>query len=134
MRNSLKDEKLLEKTTYTSMNCLQVFSIYFLILLFVSTVSSKLNFKHCACMQKYPSGNLGDTLPAATDLIYNNSFYLGPYFIEWHSSCVSNMASVQRVINSYDTSTIWIASPFIYIWYSSQKINNWQNVLEKELH
>ena len=71
MRNSLKDEKLLEKTTYTSVNCLQVFGFDISILLFMSTASSKLNFKHSARMQKYPSGDLGDALLSATDLIYN---------------------------------------------------------------
>ena len=40
MRNSLKDEKHLEKT-YTSVNCLYVFGFYILILLFLSTISSK---------------------------------------------------------------------------------------------
>ena len=38
----------------------------------MSTASSKLNFKHRAQMQKYPSGNLGDALLSATDLIYNS--------------------------------------------------------------
>ena len=60
MRNSLKDEKLLEKTTYTSVNCLRVFGFYISILLFESTASTKLNFKHRARIQKYPSGNLED--------------------------------------------------------------------------
>ena len=46
MRNSLKDEKLLEKTTYTSVNCLPVFGFYISVLLFLSTASSKLNLKH----------------------------------------------------------------------------------------
>ena len=65
-------KKLLKKTTYTSANCLRVFGFYMLILLFMSTASSKLNFKHRAQMQKYPSGNLGDALLSATDLIYNS--------------------------------------------------------------
>ena len=65
-------KKLFKKTTYTSANCLQVFGFYILILLFMSTASSKLNFKHRAQMQKYPSGNLGDALLLATDLIYNS--------------------------------------------------------------
>ena len=39
----------------------------------MSAASSKLNFKHRARVQKYPSGNLGDALlSSATDLIYNN--------------------------------------------------------------
>ena len=74
MKNSLKDEKLLEKTTYTSLNCFRVFGFYISILLFVSTASSKLKFKHCTWMQKYPSGNLGDVLLSAMDLIYNKGF------------------------------------------------------------
>ena len=51
MRNSLKDEKLLEKTTYHSMNCLRV---YISILLFMSTASSKLNFKTSRSNAKVP--------------------------------------------------------------------------------
>ena len=65
-------KKLLEKTTYNSVNCLQVFGFYISILLFMSTTSSKLNFKHRARMQKYPSGNLGDALLSEMDLIYNS--------------------------------------------------------------
>ena len=65
-------KKLLEKTTYTSVNYLRAFGFYISILLFMSTASSKLNFKHRAGMAKYPSGNLGDMLLSATDLIYNN--------------------------------------------------------------
>ena len=54
MRNSLKDEKLLEKTTYNSMNCLRVFGFYISILLFMSTASSKLNFKTSRSNAKVP--------------------------------------------------------------------------------
>ena len=71
MRNSLKDKKLLEKITYTGVNCLRVFGFYISNFLFVSTAGSKLNFKHRAGMQKYSSGNLGDALLSATDFIYN---------------------------------------------------------------
>ena len=75
MRNSLKDEKLLKKTTYTSVNCLRVFGFYISILLFMSPASSKLNLKHRARLQKYPSGNLREALLSATDLIYNIRVY-----------------------------------------------------------
>ena len=46
MRNSMKDEKLLEKTTYTSVICLRVFGFYNSVLLFMPTASTKLNLKH----------------------------------------------------------------------------------------
>ena len=71
MRNSLKDEKLLEKSTYTSVNCLWVFGFYISILLFMSTASSKLNFKHRAWMQSILQGSSGEALLSATDLVYN---------------------------------------------------------------
>ena len=71
MRNSLKDEKLVGKPTYTSVNCLRVFGFYISILLFMSTASSKLNFKTSRSNVKVPVREFRDALLLATDLIYS---------------------------------------------------------------
>ena len=67
-----------------SVNCLRVFGFYISILLFMSTASSKLNFKHRAWMQSILQGSSGEALLSATDLVYNMR-YLRTNFVIQHT-------------------------------------------------
>ena len=80
LRNSLKYENLLEKKLLTlawivsgsSVSISQFFSSCHLL------AQNWILKEHCAPMQKYPSGDLGDALISTTDLIYNSNVYLDP--------------------------------------------------------
>ena len=82
MRNSLKDEKLLETTTYNSMNCLRVFGFYISILLFMSSASSKLNFKTSRSNAKVPFREFRGRVSIGNGLIYNILPLMNPWLNE----------------------------------------------------